>query len=97
MDTKRRCLNNSLLIQLPKRFISLTEAERLFVKEAKALKLDILKDKNIDSSSVDGYSAFMPGSSLSQKLSESDLKKAYLQFARVYHPDVQGTGDKTKF
>ncbi len=39
----------------------------------------------------------MPGSNLSQNLSESQLKKVYLQFAKVYHPDVKSTGDKIKF
>ena len=31
------------------------------------------------------------------KLSESELKRIYLRFAKVYHPDVQKTGDKAKF
>lgn len=30
-------------------------------------------------------------------MSDSELKRVYLQFARVYHPDVKKTGDKTKF
>lgn len=34
---------------------------------------------------------------MSAKLSDADLKRAYFQFAKVFHPDVQETGDKVKF
>ena len=86
-----------MITQVPMRLISLTEAERLFTSEAK--KLDIKLSKNADnrSTSQQFYSMDRPGSGLSQQMSDGDLKRVYLQFAKVYHPDVQKSGNKVKF
>ena len=79
---------------LPMRFISLTEAERVFIQEAKKLNIDLIEKRT--NSKYEGSSVYS-SSKISQQLSESDLKKVYLQFAKVYHPDVQPSGNKAKF
>ena len=77
--------------------ISLMEAERIFIREARELKIDIGGRKSSADSARDMYREIQGGSNLSKRLSESELKRIYFQFAKIYHPDVQNTGDKTKF
>ena len=72
------------------------EAERIFIKEARELRIDIGGKKSSESAR-DMFREIQGGSNLSKRLSESELKRIYFQFAKIYHPDVQNTGDKTKF